>query len=384
MKNIVILGSTGSIGTNTLDVVRHLTNDQYNVIGLAANKQWELLADQIKDFQPEWVSLADEGSLKCLKDRLNSQPDVQLLHDVKTLSETNSFDKVDIVVSAIMGAAGLETAIEAIENRKTLAIANKEVLVMAGEIVMPLAKEKGVCILPIDSEHSAIFQSLRAGNENEIKKIILTASGGPFYDFPKDELESVTPAQALKHPTWEMGKKITIDSATLMNKALEIIEAKWLFDLDISQIDVVIHPQSIIHSMVEFCDGSVIAQMGLPDMRTPIQFALTYPDRKPVNVEGLDLTKLKDLSFKSPDRDKFPALDLGYEAAKTGGTMGSALNAANEVAVEAFLNNQIKFTDITRLVKTTMENHSVISNPTLSDIIETDKWARQEANKCIS
>ena len=384
MKNIVILGSTGSVGTNTLDVIHHLTNDQYNVIGLAANKQWELLADQINDFKPEWISLADEGSFKSLKDRLDSQFEIQLLHDVKTLSETNSFDKVDIVVSAIMGAAGLETAIEAIENCKTLAIANKEVLVMAGEIVMPLAKERGVRILPVDSEHSAIFQSLRAGNENEIKKVILTASGGPFYNLPKEELEYVTPAQALKHPTWEMGKKITIDSATIMNKALEIIEAKWLFDLDISQIDVVIHPQSIIHSMVEFCDGSVIAQMGLPDMRTPIQFALTYPDRKPVNVEGLDLTKLKDLSFESPDRDKFPALDLGYEAAKTGGTMGSALNAANEVAVDAFLNNQIKFTDIAKLVKTTMERHTVINNPTLSDIIETDKWARQEANKCIS
>ena len=384
MKNIVILGSTGSIGTNTLDVVRNLTNDQYNVIGIAANKQWKLMAEQIKDFQPEWISLADEGSFNSLKDRLDSKFDIQLLHDVKSLAETNSFDKVDIVVSAIMGAAGLETAIEAIENGKTLAIANKEVLVMAGEIVMPLAKKKGVSILPVDSEHSAIFQSLRAGNENEIKKVILTASGGPFYDLPKEDLENVTPAQALKHPTWEMGRKITIDSATIMNKALEIIEAKWLFDLDISQIDVVIHPQSIIHSMVEFCDGSVIAQMGLPDMRTPIQFALTYPDRKPLNVEGLDLTKLKDLSFKSPDRDKFPALDLGYEAAKTGGTMGSALNAANEVAVDAFLNNQIKFTDITKLVRTTMDSHTVVSNPTLSDIIETDKWARQEATKCIS
>ncbi|MGR3219633.1 MAG: 1-deoxy-D-xylulose-5-phosphate reductoisomerase [Candidatus Anammoxibacter sp.] len=383
MKNIVILGSTGSIGTNTLDVIRNLS-DHYKVVGLAANTQWDLLARQIDEFKPAWVSLADKDAHKCLKDKLNHASNLQVLNGIDDLAETASFESVDIVVSAITGAAGLSTAIAAIENKKILAIANKEVLVMAGEIVMPLAKKNGVKILPIDSEHSAILQSLRAGSENEISKIILTASGGPFYDLPKEKLTDVTPEQALKHPTWEMGKKITIDSATLMNKALEIIEAKWLFDIDVSQIEVVIHPQSIIHSMVEFCDGSVIAQMGLPDMRVPIQFAITYPERKPVNAGRLDLTKAGNLVFKSPDTDKFPSLALGYEAAKVGGTMGSTLNAANEVAVDAFLNNRIKFTDITRLVKMTMMNHTVINNPTLDDVIASDSRARQEVYKCIS
>lgn len=382
MKNIIILGSTGSIGKNTLEVIKDLPGD-FNVVGLAANTQWDLFARQIEEFNPEWVSLADKEAHGCLKNVLSSNGKLQILNGINSLAETASFDKVDIVVSAITGAAGLSTAIEAIENRKTLAIANKEVLVMAGEIVMPLAKEKGIKILPVDSEHSAIFQSLRAGDKSEIRRIILTASGGPFFDYPKEKLEDVTPAQALKHPTWNMGKKISIDSATLMNKALEIIEAKWLFDLDISQIEVIIHPQSIIHSMVEFCDGSVIAQMGVPDMRVPIQFAITYPDRKPVNVERLDLTKTKDLVFKAPDMDKFPSLKLGYEAAKVGGTMGSTLNAANEVAVDAFLNNQIKFTDITRMVKMVMDKHSVIDKPTLNDVIEADSWARKEINKCL-
>ena len=383
MKNIIILGSTGSIGTNTLAVVKDLP-EHFNVIGLAANTQWELLAQQIVDFQPAWVSLSNKTACENLKNRLNSTSNIQVIDELVSLSGTKHFENADIVVSAIMGAAGLSTAIEAIENKKTLAIANKEVLVMAGEIVMPLAKKNGVKIVPIDSEHSAVLQSLRAGHESEISKIILTASGGPFYDLPKEKLSEVTTSQALKHPTWEMGKKITIDSATLMNKALEIIEAKWLFGLDISQIEVVIHPQSIIHSMVEFCDGSVIAQMGLPDMRIPIQFAITYPERKPVNVERLDLAKLGNLVFKSPDTDKFPALKLGYEAAKVGGTMGATLNAANEVAVDAFLNHQIKFTDITKLVKMTMDEHTVINNPSLENLIESDNWARQEVKKCLS
>lgn len=383
MKNVVILGSTGSIGTNTLEVVRNLAGE-YNVVGLAANKQWKLMADQIKEFSPAWASLEVDDAFNSLKNSSASNNGVQLLHGLKKLEDTAMFDEVDIVVSAFMGAAGLETAIEAIEHEKTLAIANKEVLVMAGEIVMPLAKKKGVKILPVDSEHSAIFQSLRAGDKSEIKRIILTASGGPFFEFPKEELENVVPRQALKHPTWEMGQKITIDSATLMNKALEVIEAKWLFDLDVSQIEVVIHPQSIIHSMVEFCDGSVIAQMGVPDMKVPIQFAMTYPDRKPINVDRFDLAKAGDLVFKAPNNDKFPALELGFEAARVGGTMGSALNAANEVAVDAFLNNKIKFTDITKMVKMVMEKHTLIKNPTLEDVVKTDVWARQEVNKCLS
>ncbi len=383
MKNVVILGSTGSIGTNTLEVIRNLAGE-YKVTGLAANKQWELMAEQIKEFSPAWVSLADENAHKSLQGSLAPNNGLQLLHGLESLKKTNSFEEVDIVVSAIMGAAGLDTAIEAIKNKKTLAIANKEVLVMAGEIVMPLAEKYGVDILPVDSEHSAIFQSLRAGDKSEIKRIILTASGGPFFNLPKDELENVVPSQALKHPTWEMGQKISIDSATLMNKALEVIEAKWLFGLNVDQIEVVIHPQSIIHSMVEFCDGSVIAQMGVPDMKVPIQFAITYPERKHIDVDRLDLAKAGNLEFKAPDNDKFPGLELGFEAARVGGTMGAALNAANEVAVDAFLNNKIKFTDIANMVKTTMQSHTVIHNPTLEEVIETDNWARQEVNKCLS
>ena len=383
MKNVVILGSTGSIGTNTLEVLRNLAGE-YKVTGLAANKQWELMKDQAKEFSPLWVSLEDEDAHRSLKGDPAMNNGVHVLHGLKKLEDTAGFKDVDIVVSAIMGAAGLSTAIEAINHKKTLAIANKEVLVMAGEIVMPLAEKMGVKILPVDSEHSAIFQSLRAGDRHEIKRIILTASGGPFFDMPADELENVTPAQALKHPTWDMGQKISIDSATLMNKALEVIEAKWLFDLDVSQIEVVIHPQSIIHSMVEFCDGSVIAQMGVPDMKVPIQFAITYPDRKYIEVEKFDLAKAGNLVFKEPDCDKFPALNLGFEAARVGGTMGAALNAANEVAVDEFLNNRIKFTDISKLVKISMDKHSVIHNPTLEEVMETDNWARQEVYKCLS
>ncbi len=382
MKNIILLGSTGSIGESALDVVRNLAGE-CKITGLTANKQWKSMAGQIKEFEPAWAALADSEAAGELAKNCGSQTNAQLLNGVTRLADTPGFDEVDIVLSAIMGAAGLESAIETVENKKTLAIANKETLVMAGEIIMPMAKKNGAQILPVDSEHSAILQSMRAGNISEIKKVTLTASGGPFYDFAKDDLPNVTPAQALKHPTWEMGRKITIDSATLMNKALEIIEAKWLFDLDASQIEVVVHPQSIIHSMVEFCDGSTIAQMGTPDMKVPIQFALTYPDRKPLQLEDLDLAKLGSLTFKAPNTDKFPALALGFEAAMVGGTMGSALNAANEVAVEAFLDNKIKFTQISELVKMAMEKHTLINKPTLKEVIETDAWAREEVNRCL-
>lgn len=386
MKNIVILGSTGSVGRNTLEVIRHL-GDDYKVLGLAANKQWHLIAQQIDEFRPKWVAMVDEDGYRGLESKIRSgsRGDIKLLKGSKGLAELVSFEDVDMVVSAIMGSAGLQAAIETIKNKKTLAIANKEALVMAGEIIMPLAKKHGATILPVDSEHSAIFQSLRAGNKSEIKRLILTASGGPFYDYPKERLSEVSASQALKHPTWNMGKKITIDSATLMNKALEIIEARWLFDIDVSKIEVVIHPQSIIHSMVEFCDGSVIAQMGMPDMKVPIQFSLTYPERKPINnVESLNLARLGSLTFKPPDTEKFPALALGYEAARIGGTMGTALNAANEVAVQAFLDNQIRFTDISKIVKITMEKHLTINKPSLEEVIEADRRAREEVNKCLS
>ena len=382
MKNVVILGSTGSIGKSTLDVIRNLEH-KYNVVALSANSQWELLSEQVREFKPESVSLANEQYIDSLR---NSLPDnsVQILTGANSVREMVSKENVDIVLSAIVGGAGLPAAIEVIKNRKTLALANKEALVMAGGLIMPLAKENGVSIIPVDSEHSAVLQALRAGRRDEVKKIIITASGGPFRNHPIEKLSEVTKEEALNHPTWSMGNKITIDSATMMNKALEVIEAKWLFDLDASQIEVVIHPESIIHSLVEFCDGSVIAQMGLPDMKVPIQFALTYPDRENGNVESLDLAKLGTLNFQKPDMDKFPALRLGYEVVEKGGTMGATFNAANEVAVQEFLDNKIKFTDIAKTVEHVMNKHDFKNDPTLQDIIDADEYARKETKICLS
>jgi 1-deoxy-D-xylulose-5-phosphate reductoisomerase len=382
MKNVVILGSTGSIGKNALDVIRNLRH-KYKVVGLSANSRWELLAKQVEEFKPKSVSLADGRWIKELKNKL-PQNSVQILTGMDSVKEMVSGDDVDIVISAIVGAAGLPAAIEVIKNGKTLALANKEALVMAGGLIVSMAREKGVSIIPVDSEHSAILQALRAGHPNEVKKVIITASGGPFRDYPKEKLSEVTKEEALNHPTWQMGQKITIDSATLMNKALEIIEAKWLFNLDSTQIDVIIHPESIVHSLVEFCDGSVIAQMGLPDMKVPIQYALTYPYRENGNVESLDLAKLGSLNFRKPDMDKFPALRLGYEVIEKGGTMGATLNAANEIAVQAFLDRKIKFTDITKTVEHVMKKHNYIKDPDFEDIMHADEYARKETKKCIS
>jgi 1-deoxy-D-xylulose-5-phosphate reductoisomerase len=379
IKNIVVLGSTGSIGRNTLEVVRNL-KDKFRVVGLSANSRWELLSEQIEEFKPAYVAINNGELVENLKNRFSNNR-LKIITGNNCLKELVLKDEVDIVVSAVVGAVGLPAAIATLQQGKTLALANKESLVMAGHIVMSLAKKDQ--ILPVDSEHSAIFQSLQSGRLNEIKRVIITASGGPFCDYPKDKLSDVKPAQALKHPTWQMGQKITIDSATLMNKALEIIEAKWLFDLKIEQIDVVIHPQSIIHSMVEFCDGSVIAQMGMPDMKVPIQYALTYPERKSLSVQPLDLSKIGSLTFKKPDIEKFPALRLGFQAAKEGGTVGVTLNAANEVAVQAFLKGQIKFTDISSSVEKVINNHHFIKNPCLEDILAADSWARQEITKCL-
>ena len=379
MKNIVVLGSTGSIGKNTLEVARNL-KDKFRVIGLSSNSRWELLSEQIEEFKPRYVALNNSQLAGKIK---SSFPDnqVKILTGNNCLEEIVLHEEVDVVVSAVVGAVGLPAAIATVQQGKTLALANKESLVMAGHIVMSLAKKNQ--ILPVDSEHSAIFQSLQSGKRSEIKRVIITASGGPFYDWPADKLPDVSPAQALKHPTWQMGQKITIDSATLMNKALEIIEARWLFDLNVEQIDVVIHPQSIIHSMVEFCDGSVIAQMGMPDMKVPIQYALTYPERMSLSVQPLNLSSIGSLTFKKPDMEKFPALRLGYQAAREGGTMGATLNAANEVAVQAFLNGQIKFTEIASSVEKVINNHHYIKNPCLEDILSADAWARQETKKCL-
>ncbi|MCC7211502.1 MAG: 1-deoxy-D-xylulose-5-phosphate reductoisomerase [Candidatus Brocadia sp.] len=379
MKNIVVLGSTGSIGKNTLEVVRNL-KDTFQVIGLSSNSRWELLAEQIEEFKPRYVALNDCELVRKLQRRFQGSH-LEILTGNNCLQEIVLNCDTDIVVSAVVGAVGLPAAIATIERGKTLALANKEALVMAGHMVMSLAKKDQ--ILPVDSEHSAIFQSLRSGRSCEVKRVIITASGGPFYDYPADKLPEVKPAQALKHPTWQMGQKITIDSATLMNKALEIIEAKWLFGLTAEKIDVVIHPQSIIHSMVEFCDGSVIAQMGLPDMKVPIQYALTYPERSPLGVQSFDLPALGSLTFRKPDAEKFPALRLGYQAAREGGTTGATLNAANEVAVQAFLDGQIKFTEIAVYVEKVINHHHFIKNPCLEEILAADAWARQEMKKCL-
>ncbi|MCF6148890.1 MAG: 1-deoxy-D-xylulose-5-phosphate reductoisomerase [Candidatus Kuenenia sp.] len=380
MKHIAILGSTGSIGKNTLQVVRNL-KDKFRVTGLSTHSQWEFLAEQVEEFNPSHVALSNPQLAEKLKHRL-SYNQTEIICGNNCLKDIVLKSKADIVVSAVVGAIGLSAAIETVQAGKILALANKEALVMAGNIVMPLAKKNQ--ILPVDSEHSAIFQALQSGKQNEIKRIIITASGGPFYDFPADTLAGVTPAQALKHPTWRMGQKITIDSATLMNKALEIIEAKWLFNLEAEQIDVVIHPQSIIHSMVEFCDGSVIAQMGMPDMKVPIQYALTYPEREGLNVEPFDLPRIESLTFKKPDLEKFPALKLGYLAAREGGTIGATLNAANEIAVQAFLEKKIRFTEISFFVEKVINNHRFIKDPCLEEILEADAWARQEIKKCLT
>jgi len=382
MKNVVILGSTGSIGKSALDVIRNLRH-KYKVSALSANSQWELLAKQVNEFKPESVSLADERWIESLRNNL-SENSVQIHTGIDSIKEMVSKEDVDIVISAIVGAAGLPAAVEVVKNGKILALANKEALVMAGGLIVSMAKENGSSIIPVDSEHSAVLQALRAGRRDEVKKIIITASGGPFYKLPKEKLSEVTKEEALNHPTWKMGQKITIDSATLMNKALEVIEAKWLFGLNSTQIEVIIHPESIVHSLVEFCDGSVIAQMGLPDMKVPIQFALTYPYRENGNVESLDLAKLGSLNFQKPDMDKFPALRLGYEVVEKGGTMGATLNAANEVAVQAFLDRKIKFTDITKTVEHIMKKHHFIEDPTLQDIMDADEYARKETKKCLS
>ena len=381
MKNIAILGSTGSIGRNALDVIRSLGTD-YSATALTSNRSWEVLAQQVEEYHPKRVAIVDGDGGRRLKERLSGNS-VQILTGKESIEEIVADANINFVLSAIVGAAALPATLTAIEHKKNLALANKEALVMAGGIVTERARKNGVTLLPVDSEHSAIFQSLSAGKRSELRRVILTASGGAFRDYPVDKLDKVTPEQALDHPTWKMGKKITIDSATLMNKALEIIEAKWLFGLKAEEINVVIHHQSIIHSMVEFQDGSVIAQMGLPDMKLPIQYALTYPERRPAPVEPLDLAKLGKLTFAKPDLQRFPALRLGFWAVNDSGTLPAVMNAANEVAVEAFLERRLKFTGIVRAVEEVMHKHTNKKNPTLEDIMTADSWARKEVRNAI-
>jgi 1-deoxy-D-xylulose-5-phosphate reductoisomerase len=375
-RTIALLGSTGSIGTSTLDVVA-AHPEQFRVAGLAAGHNIERLLEQIERFRPRLVSVATEAGAAAVKSRFGSQVEVVIgpegLVDVATMPE------VDLVLTAVVGAVGLLPTIKALEAGKDIALANKETLVAAGHLVTALAKEKGCQILPVDSEHSAIFQCLHAERRIDVEKIIITASGGSFRDKTREEMAVATVKEALNHPNWSMGAKITVDSATLMNKGLEVIEAHWLFDMPYDRIEVVIHPESIIHSLVEFVDGSVIAQLGEPDMRMPIQYALTYPTRLPTQSKRLNLVELGTLHFRAPDLVRFPCLGYAFEAGKAGGSMPTVLNAANEIANRLFLQDKIGFLDIERVIATVMDRHIVVSHPSLEEVLEADAWARREA-----
>ena len=382
MKNIALLGSTGSIGTQTLDVVRnHL--DEYNIIALSCKGNIALLEKQIREFLPQAVAVHDEQQALVLKKKLTGLH-VEVLWGLEGLTALTKLNKIDLVVNAVVGIAGLIPTMAAIEEKIDIALANKETLVTAGSLVMEQAKKNDIRIIPIDSEHNAIFQCLMGNNLKDVNKIILTASGGPFRGYDKNMLENISVAEALDHPKWRMGKKITIDSATLMNKGLEVIEAKWLFDLSLEQIEVIIHPQSIIHSMVEYKDGSVIAQMANTDMRIPIHHAIHHPHRVENNFKKLDLIEVAKLTFERPDYSTFPCLNLAYEALRIGGSMPTVLNAANEVLVEMFLNNKIGFYDIPQLIELALEQHQVKYDLSIQDIIDIDQWSRDFVYKTIA
>lgn len=371
-ENISILGSTGSIGTQTLDVIRDIGG--INVRAMTTNTRIDLFEKQIREFKPELVCVMNNEKAEELKKRI-ADTDVKVTTGMEGLTEAATIDGADTVVNSVVGNIGLVPTVEAIKAKKNIALANKETLVTSGELVMKLLKENNVKMYPVDSEHSAIFQSLQGNEGNKIDKIYLTASGGPFRTW--DDVSKVTVDDALKHPNWNMGKKITIDSATLMNKGLEVIEAKWLFDVDLEQIEVLVHPQSIIHSMVGYEDGAVIAQLGLPDMKVPIQYALTYPKRVHNSFPKINFFEHSDLTFEKPRIDKFPCLGLAYRAIKTGGTMPAVLNGANEIAVARFIDREISFTDIPKLIETAMNAYNVKYNYTLDDVLEADKWARE-------
>lgn len=380
-RRISLLGSTGSIGTKVLDVVRR-SKGRFSVNGLAAGENVELLAEQIRQFRPEIVSVMTAE----LADQVRSMTglaDTRVLYGKEGYIEVATVDDADLVVSAMVGAAGLIPTLAALEAGKDVALANKESLVTAGSLVTSLAREKGAALIPIDSEHSAIFQCLRGHRKEGVRRIVLTASGGPFKDRNKDELVKVTPEEAVRHPKWSMGAKISVDSATLMNKGLEVIEARWLFDVSVDRIDVVVHPQSIVHSMVEFIDGSVLAQMGIPDMRVPIAYALAWPGRLELDLPSLNLIESGSLSFEMPHFEKFPCLGLAYDAARKGGTATTALNAANEVAVEAFLQGRMSFTAIQEVVREVIEAFSVEEIRDLDDVLKADALARLRAEGII-
>ena len=375
-RRVVVLGSTGSIGLNCLDVIAHL-GDRLQLLGLSAHSRWETLFEQARHWRPRWVTVTDPDS-PCPRGTEQLAGVCEVLHGTDGIAKMVSDPDVDVVVTAIVGAAGLAGTWAALEAGKTVAVANKETLVMAGPLVMELAAHHRARILPVDSEHSAIFQAMQSGRTAEVERAVLTASGGPFRGRAPEELVDVTVEDALRHPTWRMGPKITVDSATLMNKALEVIEARWLFGLNPDRIEVIIHPESIVHSFVEFTDGSVLAQLSPPDMRLPIQYALTYPERVAGPARRLNWRELNQLHFEMPDRETFSALELGYEVARRGGTCGAVLNAANEAAVGRFLAGELPFLDIARACRAVLDHHHYSARPSLAELHAADRWARQE------
>ncbi|MDD2513204.1 MAG: 1-deoxy-D-xylulose-5-phosphate reductoisomerase [Proteiniphilum sp.] len=380
-RNIAILGSTGSIGTQALEVIAAYP-DRFEAYALVANNRVELLIEQVRRFLPEVVVIANESKYEMLKEALSDLP-VKVWCGSRAIEEMVRDEQIDMVLTAMVGFSGLKPTISAIHAGKTIALANKETLVVAGELVTSLALEKRCAVLPVDSEHSAIFQCLNGEGNNRIEKILLTASGGPFRTFSREQLKRVTRAQALDHPNWNMGEKVTIDSSTLMNKGLEMIEAKWLFGVKPSQVEVVVHPQSIIHSMVQFEDHSVMAQLGQPDMRMPIQYAFSYPERLKSDIPPVDFFALSQLTFERPDREKFPSLTYAYEAIAAGGNMPCILNAANEVAVQLFLQERIGYTDMSRLIEQTMQKAFFISSPSLDDYLQTDTETREIISQLV-
>ena len=385
MKHIAILGSTGSIGKNTLNVVE-THSEEFNVVALAANRDVDTLEYQIRKFQPQLTALNDTDAAICLKKRIRDVKNTEVLAGPEGIQAVATIDIVDQVLDGMGGSAGLLPTLAAINAGKDIAFVNKEVMVMCGPIVLEAVRKNGVNLIPIDGEMSAIFQCLEGtqNKNNEIHRLILTASGGPFRDLPKEKLYSVTPQKALRHPNWNMGQKITIDSATMMNKGLEVIEAKWLFDIELNKIDIVLHRESIVHSMVEWTDGSTLAQLGPTDMRIMIQYALSYPNRLPSPVPRLDLCESRTLHFEPIDREKFPCISLAYTAAEVGGTLPVVLSSADEVVVKAFLNEQIGFMDIPTILQRIMEKHEVIADPTLDDILEVDKWTKSNVRSIIN
>ena len=381
MKQIAILGSTGSIGTQTLDVVRQHPNE-FSVYALSAHRSLDLLIQQALEFNPAVVCIADERLYQPLREALSDLP-IKVMAGEKAIAEMVTMPAIDVVVAAMVGYAGLRPTIEAIKAKKTIALANKETLVVAGEIICRLAKRHQVSILPVDSEHSALFQCLVGEDMHSVEKLLLTASGGPFRTFTYEQMQHVTAAQALQHPNWEMGAKITIDSASMMNKGFEVIEARWLFDIPVEKIQVLVHPQSVIHSAVQFVDGSVKAQLGTPDMRIPIQYALTYPARWLSDVPRLDLFAVKQLTFEEPDMQRFPNLRLAYEAMEKGGNIPCILNAANEVVNLAFREGKCGFLQMSEVIEQTMATTSFITEPTYEDYVQTDKEARKIAKELL-